>query len=43
MYTGVAEIISMIVGTRTVAQVRSHAQKHYIRKGREASRMGVFL
>jgi hypothetical protein len=35
---GVAEMISMVVSTRSVAQVRSHVQKHYIRKEREASR-----
>jgi hypothetical protein len=35
---GVAEMISMVVGTRSVAQVRSHVQKYYIRKEREASR-----
>jgi len=39
---GVAEIISLVVGSRSVAQVRSHAQKHYIRKEREASRLGAF-
>ena len=35
---GVAEMMSMIVATRSVAQVRSHVQKHYIRKAREAAR-----
>ena len=35
---GVAEMISMIVSSRSVAQVRSHVQKHYIRKAREAAR-----
>ena len=35
---GVAEMISIVVGTRSVAQVRSHVQKHYIRKEREAAR-----
>ena len=35
---GVAEIISIVVGTRSTAQVRSHVQKHYIRLQREASR-----
>jgi hypothetical protein len=35
---GVAEMISMAVGTRTVTQIRSHVQKHYIRLEREASR-----
>jgi hypothetical protein len=35
---GVAEMISMIVQTRSIAQVRSHVQKHYVRKAREAAR-----
>ena len=35
---GVAEMISMVVGTRSVVQVRSHAQKHFIRLEREALR-----
>ena len=35
---GVAEMISMVVRSRSVAQVRSHVQKHYIRLDREASR-----
>lgn len=35
---GVAEMISMVVGTRSVVQVRSHAQKHFIRMEREAAR-----
>jgi len=35
---GVAEMISIVVVSRSVAQVRSHVQKHYIRKEREASR-----
>jgi len=35
---GVAEMIAMVVGTRSAVQVRSHAQKHFIRKEREASR-----
>lgn len=35
---GVAELISIVVGTRSVAQVRSHAQKHYARIAREMSR-----
>lgn len=35
---GVAEMISMVVRSRSVAQVRSHVQKHYIRLEREASR-----
>lgn len=38
---GVAEMISMIVSSRSVAQVRSHVQKHYIRKAREAARADV--
>ena len=33
---GVAEMISMLVGSRSAAQVRSHVQKHYIRLQREA-------
>jgi hypothetical protein len=41
--SGVAEMISMVVGTRSVAQVRSHVQKHYIRKEREASRRCSYL
>jgi hypothetical protein len=35
---GVAELISMVVGTRSVTQARSHAQKHFIRKMRETAR-----
>ena len=35
---GVAEMISMVVRSRSVAQVRSHVQKYYIRLEREASR-----
>ena len=35
---GVAEMISMVVRSRSVAQVRSHVQKHYILLEREASR-----
>jgi|EP00802_Teleaulax_amphioxeia_P024679 hypothetical protein len=37
---GVADLISMVVSSRSVAQVRSHVQKHYIRKEREAARRG---
>jgi hypothetical protein len=37
---GVAEMISIVMGTRSCAQVRSHVQKHYIRQQREASRRG---
>lgn len=36
--SGVAEMIAIVVGTRSVAQVRSHVQKHFIRKEREALR-----
>lgn len=32
---GVAEMISMVLGTRSVTQVRSHAQKHFIRLHRQ--------
>ena len=35
---GVSELISMVVGTRSVTQTRSHVQKHFIRKMREAAR-----
>ena len=35
---GVSELISMVVGTRSVTQVRSHVQKHFIRMEREAAR-----
>lgn len=34
----VAEVISIMVKTRSAAQVRSHVQKHFIRLEREASR-----
>lgn len=40
---GVAEMISMVVRSRSVAQVRSHVQKHYIRLEREASRRCLAL
>ena len=33
---GIAELISMMVGTRSAAQVRSHAQKHFQRLRKEA-------
>ena len=32
---GVAEMISDFIGTRNANQVRSHAQKHFIRKWKE--------
>lgn len=34
---GVAEVIAVVVGTRTVSQVRSHAQKYFISLSRTAS------
>ncbi len=34
---GVAELISVVVGTRTVSQVRSHAQKYFLQLSRTAS------
>lgn len=34
---GVAEIIAVVVGTRTVSQVRSHAQKYFLQLSRLAS------
>ena len=33
---GIAEVIALIVGTRSPVQVRSHAQKHFQRQRREA-------
>ena len=37
----VAEIMSLMIKTRSAEQVRSHVQKHYIRLEREASRCRV--
>ena len=34
---GVAEIIAVVVGTRTVSQVRSHAQKYFLQMSRTTS------
>ena len=34
---GVAEVIAVVVGTRTVSQVRSHAQKYFLQLSRAAS------
>jgi hypothetical protein len=34
---GVAELIAVVVGTRTVSQVRSHAQKYFLQLSRTAS------
>jgi len=33
--SGVAELLAVIVGTRTTIQVRSHVQRYYLRKIRE--------
>jgi hypothetical protein len=33
---GVAEVIAVVVGTRTVSQVRSHAQKYFLRQIRRS-------
>jgi hypothetical protein len=38
---GVAEMISMVLGTRSPVQVRSHAQKHYIRLARLTKQANV--
>ena len=35
---GVAEMISHVLGTRSVSQVRSHAQKHFIRLHRQSTK-----
>mmetsp|Transcript_28614 Transcript_28614/g.58482 ORF Transcript_28614/g.58482 Transcript_28614/m.58482 type:complete len:250 (-) Transcript_28614:66-815(-) len=38
---GIAEIISVFIGTRTVTQVRSHAQKYFQRQQREQGQVKV--
>ena len=34
VWQGVSEMIAMVLGTRSAAQVRSHVQKFYLRKER---------
>ena len=36
---GVAEMMAILIGTRSCAQVRSHVQKHFIRLERERTKM----
>jgi len=40
---GVAEVIAVVVGTRTVSQVRSHAQKYFLQLSRAASAASAAL